>query len=311
MTVPAEKLIWMYQTMYRIRYYEETMASAYKDKTDFSDIGGPAQDEMHSAAAGQEPAAVGICAHLHKDDTLTASYRSHYNAIAKGVDLYKMTAAMLGKAAGLGRGNVGRMHLFDPAVKFCCGSAASGLSHAVGAALAAKTNKKDWVAVGFIGEGAANAGAFRESVNMAALWRLPVIFVIENHSYSFPAPNRSSVNVRSNDMRGAAYGIPCVHVNDNDPLVIYRVSEAAVRRARAGEGPTIIEIGSDSEAYHATGKEPEPRRRDPLLRLKCLLLQDGAASEEQIAALEGVAKRDMDQAYAFARSSLSFLSPSV
>ncbi|HZG84572.1 thiamine pyrophosphate-dependent dehydrogenase E1 component subunit alpha [Paenibacillus sp.] len=314
MTVPAEKLIWMYQTMYKIRYYEETMVSAYGEgKHPVFNIGaGPVPGEMH-LAAGQEPAAVGICAHLHKDDTVTAPHRPHHNAIAKGVDLNKMTAEMFGKATGLGKGKGGHMHLFDPAVKFSCGGiVAAGLPHAVGAALAAKMNKKDWVAVGFIGEGAANAGAFHESVNMAALWRLPVIFVIEDNSYGISVPKRSSTSVRSNDMRGVAYNIPGVLVKDNDPLEMYRVSEAAVRRARAGEGPTIIEIETyrylghfqgDPEAYRDKDEVPELRGRDPLVRLKGVLLQDGVATEEQVAALEAVAKRDVDEAYAFARSS--------
>ena len=175
MSIPNDKLKWMYEFMVKARYFEEKMVEVYMEgKTPVFNIGaGPVPGEMH-LAAGQEPASI-IMAHLHKDDTVTAPHRPHHHAIAKGVDLKKMAAEIFGKETGLGKGKGGHMHLFDPNVKFSCGGiVAAGIPHAVGAALAAKMTGKDWVAVSFIGEGAANAGAFHESLNLAALWKSKV-----------------------------------------------------------------------------------------------------------------------------------------
>lgn len=314
MTVPTEKLKWMYETMFKIRYYEETMVNAYTEgKYPVFNIGaGPVPGEMH-LAAGQEPAAVGICAHLHKDDTVAAPHRPHHNAIAKGVDLDRMTAEMFGKETGLGKGKGGHMHLFDPNVKFSCGGiVAAGLPHAVGAGLVAKMKKKDWVAVGFIGEGAANAGAFHESLNLAALWKLPVIFVIEDNSYGISVPKAASTSITSNDQRGSAYGIPGVLVKDNDPIEMYRVSGEAVERARRGEGPTIIEIETyrylghfqgDPEMYRDQQEVPGLRQKDPINRVKEILLTKQLASAQEIEQMESRAKHDVDKAYEFARAS--------
>jgi len=178
------------------RYFEEKMESAYMEgKQPVFNIGaGPVPGEMH-LSNGQEPAAAGICVHLKKEDTVTAPHRPHHNAIAKGVDLKKM---------------------FDPEVKFSCGGiVAAGMPHAVGAALAAKKLKEDWVAVAFIGEGAANAGAFHESLNLAALWKLPFIVVIEDNSWGISVPKKESTCVDWNDVRAAAYGIKGYLVKDN------------------------------------------------------------------------------------------------
>lgn len=314
MAVSAEQLKWMYETMFKIRYYEETMVKVYTEgKQPVFNIGaGPVPGEMH-LAAGQEPAAVGICAHLHKDDTVTAPHRPHHNAIAKGVDLNRMTAEMFGKETGLGKGKGGHMHLFDPNVKFSCGGiVAAGLPHAVGAALAAKMMKKDWVAVGFIGEGAANAGAFHESLNLAALWKLPVIFVVEDNSYGISVPKAASTAIGSNAERGSAYGIPGVLVKDNDPIEMYRVSGEAVERARKGEGPTIIEIETyrylghfqgDPELYRDQQEVPSLRQKDPIHRVRELLLSEQLATAQEIGQMESRARQDVDKAYEFARES--------
>ncbi|MGG5252475.1 thiamine pyrophosphate-dependent dehydrogenase E1 component subunit alpha [Neobacillus sp. SM06] len=304
----------MFETMVKSRYFEDTMVKAYGEgKSPVFNIGaGPVPGEMH-LSTGQEPAAVGICAHLKKEDTVTAPHRPHHHAIAKGVDLKKMTAEMFGKITGLGKGKGGHMHLFDPDVKFSCGGiVAAGIPHAVGAALAAKKKGKDWVAVAFIGEGAANAGAFHESLNLAAVWKLPLIVVVEDNSYGISVAKLASTAVESNAKRAAAYGIPGHHVRDNDPLEMYRVSEEAVRRARNGEGPSLIEIETyrylghfqgDPELYRDQDEVPQLRELDPILKVRELLLADGIANEAEIANLEAKAKKEVDEAYAFARES--------
>lgn len=313
-TVPVEKLKWMYETMVKSRYYEEMMVEAYNEgKSPVFNIGaGPVPGEMH-LSNGQEPAAVGICAHLTKDDTVASPHRPHHHAIAKGIDLNKMTAEIFGKVTGLGKGKGGHMHLFDPQVKFSCGGiVAAGIPHAVGAALAAKKKGKDWVAVAFVGEGAANAGAFHESLNLAALWKLPLIVVIEDNSYGISVPKRESTAVETNDKRAAAYGIAGAYVRDNDPIEMYRVSEETVKRARNGEGPTIIEIEThrylghfqgDPELYRDKEEVPNLRKIDPINKVKEKMLADNVATETEIKELEDKAKREVDEAYVFARES--------
>ncbi|OLN24179.1 pyruvate dehydrogenase (acetyl-transferring) E1 component subunit alpha [Domibacillus antri] len=315
MTIPVEQAKWMYVTMVKIRYFEDEMEKAYGEgKSPVFNIGsGPVPGEMH-LATGQEPAAVGICAHLTAEDTVTSPHRPHHHAIAKNVNLDKMAAEIFGKVTGLGKGKGGHMHLFDPAVKFSCGGiVGAGIPHAVGAALAAKMKKKDWVAVSFIGEGAANQGAFHESLNMAGLWKLPLIIVVENNDYGISVPKSASTAIESNDKRAAAYSnVAGAYVKDNDPAEMYRVSEEAVRRARNGEGPTIIEIETyrylghfqgDPELYREKDEVPALREKDPIVKWKTTLRNEFSVSEQEIEEMEKRAKRDVENAYRFARES--------
>ncbi|PLT29885.1 pyruvate dehydrogenase (acetyl-transferring) E1 component subunit alpha [Peribacillus deserti] len=314
MKIPVDKVKWMYETMVKSRYYEDTMVEAYSEgkKPVFNIGAGPVPGEMH-LSTGQEPAAVGICAHLTKNDTVTSPHRPHHHAIAKGVDLKKMTAEMYGKVTGLGKGKGGHMHLFDPEVKFSCGGIiAAGIPHAVGAALAAKKKGKDWVAVAFIGEGAANAGGFHESLNLAAVWKLPLIVVVEDNAYGISVSKRNSTAVESNDKRAAAYGIAGAYVRNNDPIEMYRVSEAAVKRARSGQGPSIIEIEThrhlghfqgDPELYRDTEEVPNLRKIDPILKVRELLQLEGIATAKELEDLEEKVKKEVDEAFAYARDS--------
>jgi len=205
------------------------------------------------------------------------------------------------------------MHLFDPDVKFSCGGiVGAGIPHALGAALAAKKKGKDWVAVSFIGEGAANQGAFHESLNMAALWNLPLIVVIENNQYGISVPKTASTSVASNDVRAAAYGIKGYYVKDNDPISMYEVSKEAVERARRGEGPSIIEIETyrylghfqgDPELYRDKNEVSLLRDKDPIVRLRNLLISEQNIAENDLDIIENKAKQEVDAAYQFARSS--------
>ncbi|MGO1059734.1 thiamine pyrophosphate-dependent dehydrogenase E1 component subunit alpha [Planococcus sp. FY231025] len=304
----------MYEMMAKSRYFEDQMVEVYTEgKTPVFNIGaGPVPGEMH-LSTGQEPAAAGICVHLTKDDTVTAPHRPHHHAIAKGVDLKKMTAEMFGKKTGLGKGKGGHMHLFDPEVKFSCGGiVAAGIPHAVGAALAAKMQGKDWVAVAFIGEGAANAGAFHESLNLAAVWDLPLIVVVEDNSYGISVPKKSATAVETNDLRAAAYGIAGAHVKGNDPIAMYKASEEAVARARNGQGPTIIEIETyrflghfqgDPELYRDKEEVPGLREQDPILKLRNSLVESEGATDKELEEIEKRVKQEVDEAYQFARDS--------
>jgi pyruvate dehydrogenase E1 component alpha subunit len=224
-----------------------------------------------------------------------------------------MTAEIFGKVTGLGKGKGGHMHLFDPDVKFSCGGiVGAGIPHAVGAALAAKKKGTDWVAVAFIGEGAANQGAFHESLNLASLWNLPLIIVIENNQYGISVPKSASTAVPSNDIRAAAYGAKGYYVKENDPIEMYRVSKEAVERARKGEGPSIIEIETyrymghfqgDPEVYRDKKEVTLLREKDPIVRMRQYLMKEHGIEEQRLAELENQAKREVDAAYQFARES--------
>jgi len=307
------QILWMYEAMEKARYYEDTMAAVYMEgKYPKFDIGaGTVPGEMH-LAAGQEPCAAGVCVHLRADDAVTATHRPHHVAIAKGVDLKKMTAEIFGKAAGLAGGRGGHMHLLDPAVNFTCsGIIAEGTSPAVGAALAAKLKGSDAVAVSYLGDGAANQGGFHEAMNLAALWKLPVIFVIEDNGWGISVSKAKSTSVADNSVRAAGYGIPGAHVADNDTLKLFDVAEAAVARARRGEGPTLIEVETyryyghfqgDPELYRPKGEVAALKAKDPIRRLRDAAIADGTITVAEADAALARAKAEVDEAFAFARA---------
>lgn len=321
MQATTEQLLWMYEKMIEIREYEETMSRVYLEaklppkiqKGLAFDIGaGPVPGEMH-LAAGQEPVAVGVCAHLRRDDTVVGAHRSHHFAIAKNVDLAAMTAEIFGKATGLGRGKGGHMHLFDPAVKFSCsGIVGAGAPQACGAALAAKKLGSDAVAIAFFGEGAANQGAFHEALNLAALWKLPVVFVVEDNKYGISVEKSASTAIASNADRAVAYGMPGVLVEKNDALAVFEVAGEAVARARRGDGPTLIEVKTDRyfghfqgdpETYRPKGEAKDLRQHDPIPALAGLLRSRKLLDDEAEAALRTRVSTRVQAAYDFGRNS--------
>ncbi len=321
MDATAEQLLWMYEKMIEIREYEETMARVYLEaklppkiqKGLAFDIGaGPVPGEMH-LAAGQEPVAVGVCAHLRRDDTVVGAHRPHHFAIAKDVDLNAMTAEMFGKATGLGRGKGGHMHLFDPAVKFSCsGIVGAGAPQACGAALAAKKLGTDAVAIAFFGEGAANQGAFHEALNLAALWTLPVVFVVEDNKYGISVEKSASTAIASNADRAVAYGMPGVLVERNDALAVFEAAGEAVARARRGQGPTLIEVKTDRyfghfqgdpETYRPKGEAKALRQHDPIPALAATLRARGLLDDMADAALRERVSARVQAAYDFGRNS--------
>lgn len=315
------QLMWMYETMILIREYEETMAKVYLEgklppeiqKGLAFDIGsGPVPGEMH-LSAGQEPVAVGVCAHLRKEDTVVGTHRPHHFAIAKGVPLDRMTAEMFGKATGLSAGKGGHMHLFDPEHKFSCsGIVGASMPPACGAALASRKAGKDWVAVAFFGEGAANQGAFHESLNLAALWKLPVVFVCEDNKYGISVEKGHSTSIRSNAERAVAYGVPGIAVTRNDALEVFKAAGDAVARARSGGGPTLIEVKTDrymghfqgdAEVYRPKGEVAELRKSDPIPGLGVVLRARGMLTEDKEATVRQQVHERVTRAFEFARRS--------
>ena len=309
-----EQKKWMYEYMMISRFFEEAMERIYMEgKTPvFNMAEGPIPGEMH-LSNGQEPVAVGVCAHLRPGDVVTATHRPHHQAIAKGVDLKKMAAEIFGKKTGLSGGRGGHMHIFDADVNFACsGIIAQGLGPACGAALSKKMQGKDEVAVAFLGEGAVNQGAFHESLNLAAVWNLPVIFVVEDNQWGISVPKEDSTAVKNNAVRAQAYDMPGRFIANNDPIALFDVAGVAIEDARAGKGPTLIEVETyrlaghfmgDAEAYRPEGEKDSLFAKDPIDTMKKLLVEEGVLSEQEAEQLKNQAQQKVDEAMEFARSS--------
>lgn len=303
----------MYEMMFTSRCFEAATKAAYLEGKQplFNMAKGPIPGEMH-LSDGQEPCAAGVCIHLRPEDSVTATHRPHHIAIAKGVDMNAMAAEIFGKKNGLSGGRGGHMHLFDADVNFACsGIIAQGMGPAVGAAMAAKMRGQDHVAVSFIGDGAANQGAFHEALNLAAVWNAPVVFVIEDNSYGISVAKEDCTAVERNSVRAAAYGMPGVHVAKNDPDAIYDAASEAIMRARTGGGPSLIEIETtrleghfmgDAEGYRPEGEVELLRASDPIPAYRESLLATGLASSV-IDECEERCRSAVDAAFAHARSS--------
>ena len=276
----------MYGWMVTARRYEERLQEEYlEDKQPAFDISaGPIPGELH-LAAGQEAAAAGVCAHLRDDDTVTAPHRPHHVAIAKGVDLERMTAEIFGRRTGLCKGKGGHMHLFDPDVNFAgSGIIAEGCPPAVGAALAAKKRGEDSVAVAYLGEGAISQGGFLESLNLAAVHDLPVVFVIEDNDWAISMPKERVTDVKNGAQRADGFDLPGTRVDHDDAVAIYDAAGEAVGRARDGNGPTVLEVQvhrrmghfmGDAEGYRPDADTERAKQRDSIERMETTLRNEG------------------------------------
>ncbi|WP_020375810.1 thiamine pyrophosphate-dependent dehydrogenase E1 component subunit alpha [Sulfobacillus thermosulfidooxidans] len=307
-------LVTMYRTMCLIRRYEDRLADIYTEGKSplFSIAAGTIPGEMH-LAAGQEPVAVGVIQHLRQDDVVTAPHRPHHFAIAKGVNLRQMTAEIFGRRTGLSRGKGGHMHLFDPNVHFSCsGIVGAGFPPAVGAALAFSRQGRDNVAVAFAGEGAANQGTFHESLNLASVWKVPVVFVIEDNHYAISVPKDQSTSIAHNSDRAHAYGIPGIYISGNDVIAISEAAEEAISRAREGRGPTLLEIETtrlyghfqgDAEAYLHAGEKDSWRQLDPIKRFRDYLIEHQFLTEQEDERIQAEVSQLVEDAVKFARES--------
>ncbi|WP_369046700.1 thiamine pyrophosphate-dependent dehydrogenase E1 component subunit alpha [Sinomonas sp. P10A9] len=308
----AAERVELLRTMILIRAFEEAILRDYHaDKKPAWDIGaGLIPGEMH-LSAGQEPVAAGICAHLTANDAVTATHRPHHLAIAHGMDLNRLAAEIYGRETGLGRGRGGHMHLFDPDTHFSCsGIIAEGYPPALGQAFAFQRRGTDRVAVAVTGEGAANQGGFHESLNLAALWKLPVVFVVEDNDWGISVPRKASTSVASNADRAAGYGMPGVRVEGNDVEAIHAAAGEAVARARSGQGPTLLEVHTlrlwghfegDAQGYRPELAEvPE---HDPIPAYIKALTDDGALDASAVDGYRAEAVQKVEDALAFAKSS--------
>ena len=306
LSVPADVLESLYATMRRIRAFEERTSELFEE--------GAIKGTAH-LCVGQEAVAAGVCAALNDDDYVASTHRGHGHCIAKGAKIERMMAELMGRDTGTSRGLGGSMHIADMGrnILGANGIVGASLPIATGAALAAKLRGEGQVAVPFFGDGAANQGVFHESLNLAAVWALPVVFVCENNNYALTTRFDTTMAVDQVSSRAAAYGIPGVTVDGNDAVEVYLVMQEAVARARAGGGPTLVEAMTYRWGGHSLRTElPEVRpkaelrawiARDPIRQLEKRLVEDDAVSKKRVREIGAAVKSELEAAVSFARES--------
>jgi acetoin:2,6-dichlorophenolindophenol oxidoreductase subunit alpha len=265
--------------------------------------------------AGEEAVAVGVCAHLTDADYITSTHRGHGHCIAKGVDVRGMMAELFGKATGSCKGKGGSMHIadVDKGMLGANGVVGAGLPLACGAALSLSLTRPGAVVASFFGDGAANIGAFHESLNLAAIWKLPVVFVCENNRYAESTPVEYACSVADISQRAAAYNIPGVTVDGQDVLSVWEAAGEAIDRARRGQGPTLLEAKTyryyghyfgDPEQRYRTREEVESfRARDCIVRFREQALSERWLTSDQLADEDQTAAALIDEAVEYAEAS--------
>lgn len=256
-----EQLVKMYRTMILIRRFEENAVDYFKQ--------GIVIGNMHMYV-GEEAVAVGVCENLTDEDYVASTHRCDGHLVAKGADVNAMMAELMGKAEGLCGGRAGKMHQSAPEVGLLSANGIVGASPtlATGHALHCKLQAPGRVAVAFFGDGGGNQGATHEAMNLAAVWKLPVIFVCENNHYAISTSVETSTALGSFYQRGAGYGIPSVRVNGNDVMEVYAAAKEAVERARNGEGPSFIECDTYRFRGHHEGDEQTYRTKEEVEEVK-------------------------------------------
>ncbi|MGQ9726490.1 MAG: pyruvate dehydrogenase (acetyl-transferring) E1 component subunit alpha [Candidatus Bathycorpusculaceae bacterium] len=305
MELSRDKLIEMFRKMVEIRFFEEKVFDLYAQNLV------PGTIHLY---AGEEAVAVGVCTALTKDDYVTSTHRGHGHCIAKGADLKRTMAEIFGKKTGYCKGKGGSMHIADFSIGMLGATAVvgAGIPIAVGAGLSIKIRKTSHVVACFFGEGASNQGTFHEGINMASVWRLPVIFICENNLYAMGTRQSRVMNIENVADRAVAYGIPGVVVDGNDVLAVYEATRKAVERARKGEGPTLIECKTyrhkghsrvDPAKYRPKEEVEEWLAKDPIKRFKERLLQTKTLKEAEIQQIEREVSAEIEEAVRFAMES--------
>ena len=304
MDLSKEKLIKMYEDMMKIRLFENRAKKLFNEGL----IRGP----MH-LYIGQEAIAVGACANLRETDYITSTHRGHGHCIAKGGKLDKMMAELLGKATGYSKGKGGSMHIADPDIGIlgANGIVGGGLGIAPGAGLSAKMRGTDQVTICFFGDGASNEGIFHESLNLAAVWDLPVVYLCENNKFGLTSKAEEVLSVEDVADRAAGYDIPGETVNGNDVIAVYQAVKKAVERARNNEGPTLIEAKTYRWEGHFVGDPCVYRDRSETKKWKdrCPVnslyghLESVGVSENELDEIDSKIRQELDKAVEFAKNS--------
>lgn len=304
--IDRETGLWIYNKMNEIRDFEETAWTLFTENK--------LRGSVH-LYTGEEAVAASVCAQLTDEDYIASTHRGHGHCIAKGAELDRALAELMGKATGYCKGRSGSMHIAD----FSKGNLGAnaivggGIPIATGGALAIKMQGRQNVSVAFFGDGASNQGTFHESINMAAVWKLPCIYVVENNQFGMTVPTWQSTSVENIADRAAGYGIPGEVVDGNDVCAVYEAFARAKERALKGEGPTLLECKTYRWRGHWTG-DPEPYRtreeveewkekRDPIKLFRAYLTRHKLATRQELDDIEAAAAKKMEAAVEFAMNS--------
>lgn len=306
MKLQKEILIGMYQTMYKIRKFEKAVVNLFS------------QDLIRGAAhvyLGEEAVASGACHALEKDDYIVSTHRGHGHCIAKGGKVDKMMAEILGKSTGYCKGKGGSMHIADLecGILGANGIVGAGIPIATGAGMTSWIKKDNKVTLCFFGDGASNQGTFHESINMAAVFKLPVVFICENNQYAVSTSTDKSLSVERVSERSKAYDIPGYSIDGNDVIEVFNTVSDAVKRARKGNGPSLIECKTYRWLGHYLG-DPENYRskeevenwkikKDPIKVYKMKLIKEGVVEERELIFIENEIKNEIENAINFAKNS--------
>ena len=309
MAIDKDLLMLMLRRMWLIRHFETTVIDIYSK----GEFGGAAHPYI-----GEEAVAVGACVAMKDTDYIAGNHRSHGHPLAKGGDPKGAMAELLGRVDGYCKGKGGSMHLADFSIGILgeSGILGSSVPVATGAALAAKIRGEDFISAVFFGDGASNQGACHESMNLASVWKLPVIFICENNQYAVTTSYRDTVAVEHVSDRASAYNMPGVLVDGQDVVAMYEAVREAVARARAGDGPTLVEGLTYRYEEHSLGlgrvrrgeyrSEEEIaawKKRDPIVIHEKRLVEQEIASQEECNAVSADVAREVEEALEFARNS--------
>ena len=302
LNLSKEQFAELYRKMFEIRSFEEKVFDLYAQNLV------PGTIHLY---VGEEAVAVGVCSNLWKSDYITSTHRGHGHCIAKGAKLKQIMAEILGKKDGYCKGKGGSMHIadFDMGMLGATAVVGAGIPIAMGAGLSLRLRGLNNVVACFFGDGASNQGTFHEAINMAAVWKLPVIFVCENNVYAMGTRQSEVMLLENVADRAVAYGIPGVAVDGNDVLEVHRAAREAIGRARKGEGPTLIECKTyrhkghsriDPAKYRPQKEVEEWLSRDPIKRLEKKLLQTGVLVETEVRQIEEEVLTRIGEAVEFA-----------
>ncbi|HCL4436582.1 TPA: pyruvate dehydrogenase (acetyl-transferring) E1 component subunit alpha [Clostridium botulinum] len=295
----------MYKTMLKIRKFEQVAMNTFAE--------GKIPGFVH-LYIGEEAVATGVCANLKDSDYITSTHRGHGHILAKGGDLKFMMAELFGKATGYCKGKGGSMHIADATKGILGANGIVGAGHniAVGAGLSAQYRGTDQVCVCFFGDASTNQGTFHESLNMASVWKLPVVFVCENNLYGISMSQNRHQAIKDVADRGVAYNVPGIVVDGNDVFAVYEAAKEAIKRAREGKGPTLIECKTyrhrghfegDPCVYKPTEEQEEWIAKDPIPRFEKYLVENEILTEEKLKEVQNKVESQIDEAVDFANNS--------
>ncbi|WP_308043532.1 pyruvate dehydrogenase (acetyl-transferring) E1 component subunit alpha [Clostridium botulinum] len=298
-------IVEMYKTMLKIRKFEQVAMNTFAE--------GKIPGFVH-LYIGEEAVATGVCANLKDSDYITSTHRGHGHILAKGGDLKFMMAELFGKATGYCKGKGGSMHIADATKGILGANGIVGAGHniAVGAGLSAQYRETDQVCVCFFGDASTNQGTFHESLNMASVWKLPVVFVCENNLYGISMSQNRHQAIKDVADRGVAYNVPGIVVDGNDVFAVYEAAKEAIKRAREGKGPTLIECKTyrhrghfegDPCVYKPTEEQEEWLAKDPIPRFEKYLVENEILTEEKLKEVQKKVESQIDEAVDFANNS--------